>query len=305
MPIKVACSCGQNLAAPDTLAGKKAKCPKCGRLITIPSPSTGETGQSFNDLLDEVGMTASRTGVRCPSCSADMPRDAALCVQCGYDVQKGQHIQTDTEDNEQQEEEDEFAGQYESHGVEGLDRAEREILRLKKQEKFLAKGVPWWAILLTLAVLIYFLVRMVTTPQDQAMRETGLAAIAAAGLSAFVYYIVLIVIAFREHVRCGLFFLFVPFYLLYYAITRWTKCKSAFNYLLASSLAVVLGVGMLMLAPSLAEDEEKKSDPGRGEDSETAHVLPTIELTASRLCQPHRRHRSAEPVSMWKPQDQA
>lgn len=40
MPISTACpGCGQTIAAPDTAAGHKAKCPKCGGVIQIPSPS--------------------------------------------------------------------------------------------------------------------------------------------------------------------------------------------------------------------------------------------------------------------------
>lgn len=170
------------------------------------------------------------------------------------------------------------------------------------------KGAPWWAIFLALAILAYFLVRMVVVPasdRDLAMNETGIATIAAGGLVFFAYSIVLTVIAFREEVRCGLFFLFVPFYSLYYVITRFSKCKSAFNYVWASGLAVGLGVGMLLLAPMVGGEDEKKSGPGESSDPEAAFVLPTIELTASRLYQPYRRHRSVAPVSMWRPQDQA
>lgn len=39
MSIQFRCSCGQTLAAKDGSAGKKAKCPKCGKLSTIPSPT--------------------------------------------------------------------------------------------------------------------------------------------------------------------------------------------------------------------------------------------------------------------------
>ena len=38
MPIKVTCSCGKTLTAPDAAAGKRAKCPGCGQVITIPAP---------------------------------------------------------------------------------------------------------------------------------------------------------------------------------------------------------------------------------------------------------------------------
>jgi DNA-directed RNA polymerase subunit RPC12/RpoP len=35
MPV-VACTCGKKLRARDDLAGKKVKCPGCGRLLTVP-----------------------------------------------------------------------------------------------------------------------------------------------------------------------------------------------------------------------------------------------------------------------------
>ena len=38
MPIPVTCACGKKLNAPDTLAGKRAKCPTCQKLVLIPEP---------------------------------------------------------------------------------------------------------------------------------------------------------------------------------------------------------------------------------------------------------------------------
>ena len=37
MPIQMNCaSCGKTLSAPDTAAGKKAKCPSCGQIMVVP-----------------------------------------------------------------------------------------------------------------------------------------------------------------------------------------------------------------------------------------------------------------------------
>lgn len=36
MSIQFSCACGHNLNAPDEMAGKRAKCPKCGAVISIP-----------------------------------------------------------------------------------------------------------------------------------------------------------------------------------------------------------------------------------------------------------------------------
>ena len=57
MPIKVTCQCGQQFAARDELAGKRAKCPKCGTVLTIPQPHSQDgTGKHLGDLLDDAGM---------------------------------------------------------------------------------------------------------------------------------------------------------------------------------------------------------------------------------------------------------
>ena len=42
MPIVVRCSCGKSLRAPDSLAGKAARCPACKSPLRIPADSSGE-----------------------------------------------------------------------------------------------------------------------------------------------------------------------------------------------------------------------------------------------------------------------
>lgn len=41
MTIKVRCTCGKSLKAPDNLAGKKGTCPGCGKQLTIPAAPGG------------------------------------------------------------------------------------------------------------------------------------------------------------------------------------------------------------------------------------------------------------------------
>jgi len=36
MPIAVACKCGKKFQAPDSLAGKRVKCPGCQQLLVVP-----------------------------------------------------------------------------------------------------------------------------------------------------------------------------------------------------------------------------------------------------------------------------
>src|SRR5687768_5574069 len=37
MPIEVSCECGKRLRAPDSSAGRRAKCPGCGRVLQVPA----------------------------------------------------------------------------------------------------------------------------------------------------------------------------------------------------------------------------------------------------------------------------
>ncbi len=38
MPITFDCACGKTLRVPDTHAGKRAKCPACSAVVTVPEP---------------------------------------------------------------------------------------------------------------------------------------------------------------------------------------------------------------------------------------------------------------------------
>lgn len=110
MPINVVCPCGQKLSAKDSLAGKTVKCPKCGKPLRIGSgdssatsvgakrgPAQGHnrpTHDPIGDLLDEVGITVSRTGRRCPDCGSDMTKEAVICIECGYHTETGRRLKT-------------------------------------------------------------------------------------------------------------------------------------------------------------------------------------------------------------------
>ena len=64
MPISVTCKCGKKLNAPDTLAGKKAKCPGCSAMLVVPEVlELIEDEIEFIDeaeLVDEVPLPKAR-----------------------------------------------------------------------------------------------------------------------------------------------------------------------------------------------------------------------------------------------------
>ena len=55
MPIEFRCSgCGRLLRTADDTAGKQAKCPQCGEILTIPNSTTAHAGQPTDDGLNEA-----------------------------------------------------------------------------------------------------------------------------------------------------------------------------------------------------------------------------------------------------------
>jgi len=82
MPIKVQCSCGKRLSAPDRLAGKTVKCPGCGSPLKVPGAGGTERkirvqcgcGKVFAAPMRLAGKT-----VKCPGCG--LPLDVVKPVE--------------------------------------------------------------------------------------------------------------------------------------------------------------------------------------------------------------------------------
>jgi predicted lipid-binding transport protein (Tim44 family) len=92
--ISVECACGKKLKAPASAVGRKAKCPKCGNVMTItappPPPVEDDALGALYDLASEEKHASSSDTVddspRCPKCAASMNVGDVLCVNCGYDL---------------------------------------------------------------------------------------------------------------------------------------------------------------------------------------------------------------------------
>lgn len=62
MPIKVSCACGKNLSVKDEIAGRRIKCPDCGKALSIPKPKPPtEVPADEWDLADEAGEVDDET----------------------------------------------------------------------------------------------------------------------------------------------------------------------------------------------------------------------------------------------------
>lgn len=98
-PLYLTCECGRKVTAPANLAGKAVQCPTCRQLIKVPKPTvhaalTKPQKDPLSELLDEVDLSKSRTGHRCPECRQDMQPDDVLCIRCGYNIESGKKLTT-------------------------------------------------------------------------------------------------------------------------------------------------------------------------------------------------------------------
>ncbi len=129
MPIPVRCACGKALNAPDSLAGKKAKCPGCGAVLSIPAagvapaakpaapaprpaaapakptPKPAASGTkavpkptSPAQAKTEVATPADGKDLHayssCPTCNSFVSKKDAICVQCGTHLVTGKQLST-------------------------------------------------------------------------------------------------------------------------------------------------------------------------------------------------------------------
>ncbi|MBI2920407.1 MAG: hypothetical protein HYY18_04920 [Planctomycetes bacterium] len=103
--IRFTCTCGKLMTAPDSEAGKRGRCPKCGAAVAVPRPARAEPEL---ELLEVGGPAASRpraaaplpsdppqvrgAQVMCPACGTSYPGDVLLCIPCGIEIASGRPI---------------------------------------------------------------------------------------------------------------------------------------------------------------------------------------------------------------------
>jgi hypothetical protein len=251
MPIKVSCHCGQSFMAKDELKGQTLLCPKCHQPLTIgeeQQAAAGRRGSGIDDLLDEAGVQAVG-GPPCPRCGAPLKPNAVLCIECGYHLETGEKI---------------AAAKIRKSGERGhgeaaedlLERAAERIAEDKLEERKTRKqGLPAWIYLVMLVLLVGFAISMFMIPKDQAFLISGFVIIGFSSLYSTYLGIRIIIVAFSESLTCGLLYLFLPFYPLYYIFTRWDQVGAFFLLQIAAGIVSSIGWGIVSLAPMMAEKE--------------------------------------------------
>ena len=87
-PITYRCECGKTVAAPQTLAGRRAKCPACDRVFTVPTPGSAPPAANTGPLDAEPDSLAGRV---CSVCQTAIERgeEACLCPSCRSPYHRG------------------------------------------------------------------------------------------------------------------------------------------------------------------------------------------------------------------------
>ena len=289
MPIKVTCQCGKSFAAKDELAGKAVKCPNCQQPLRIPSagiaaplPSKAPLAaaapaapaaspHAAGSLFDEVGLKAAPAGAMlCPGCAQPMPQNAVLCVKCGYNLKLGRRMETLRFG-----EGGSVAGAG-AHGASTADLMNKAAVLIeedKEAERSKTKeGMPWWVYLIGLLMVTGFVILMMVIPQQNAIAVAGLSLMGIGGLVATYAQIRMLIVAFNENVVQGLLFWFVPFYALFYIITRWDRCGGYFLMSIGGGILSGVGIGVIIVAGSMRGNDGAQLPIG--ERPRLASVMP-------------------------------
>ncbi|MDA1052558.1 MAG: zinc ribbon domain-containing protein [Planctomycetota bacterium] len=258
MPIKVACQCGASFAAKDELAGKAVRCPKCKQPLKIPVPAAAPAQAppgGLDDLFDEVGIAAKK-GPSCPKCHAELKPNAIMCVACGVDLQSGEH-------REGVKIQDMSRGGHGEAADSLLDRAARQIeIDKVEDKKNLTHGAPAYVYIFGLGVIVAFASLMMALKDNRGLAFwiTGLSIIVFGDLIAAYYGIRIIIVAFMESVGQGFLYLLVPFYALYYIITRWDRTGKFFMQNLRALGLCLFGLFLMWIGSLIKPEDKRKSE---------------------------------------------
>jgi hypothetical protein len=90
-PSTASCTtCGRTFALPDNFEGSRIRCPFCGDLapvradVAFPAARPAKPSYVVHEMDDRP----------CPECGQRLPRQAVLCVACGYHLQTGAKLET-------------------------------------------------------------------------------------------------------------------------------------------------------------------------------------------------------------------
>lgn len=278
MPIKVSCACGAAFNAKDELAGKTVKCPKCTQPLRIPTPggqvvspqaapqagpvqrSAPAPASNIPSIFDEAGIEAAPQGVPiCPSCHKPIRPGTILCVNCGFNMQTGRKLQTQS-----------FTVK-EGHGVsvevalaKAADRIADEI---NEERKKTSEGLPWFVYLVMFLAMVGLMAALLLMPPENSIMLIGMVIVGIAGLVNLYAGISILIVAFKDSVAQGIMCIVIPLYGLIYIIMHWSECGTYFLIQIGSNIVAGGGWGIVIYGASRI-----------GEEKETTKYIPGFEM---------------------------
>lgn len=274
-------NCGNRFEVDGALAGKKCRCKKCGHVFVIPvphrpagtpaPPPSPSPSRPPLRTFDSTGQATSPDGAR-PRAAAPTPRTSRLDPPPRpKPAPAPPPVPNFLDDDDPYAIGDEPAPVLTRLGAPPPG-ADEEFLPprgpkpapsapKKKKKKRTAgswfENVPGWAWLAVVGTYgLLFLLALASSTM------AGVFAVVM-GLTIVGLYLVggigMLVVPFRESVVCGLLYLFLPFYALYYLITRWQDMRPWF---LTSLSGVGLAVVSALLLPAVAPGMRAGAGPG-------------------------------------------
>ena len=298
MTIVFSCAnCGKRFEVDRTVAGKKAKCKQCGHIFVIPTPRVvapqPASRQPASRRDDEDAWSArqaepvpdpfDRFGLHEPTPAA---KPAASTYLPSYA------------------DEEELPPPKRIGPTPGASRTESSASRWSSGRRGFWDGIPGPMYMALFGTVACAAVLALLVP------STGIFLMVAAGalfLILWLYgFLGMLVLPFQESAACGLMCMFVPFYALYYLITRWDTMRGPFlSGLAAYGIVVLTAIGMpavnaarMAAQRAAADDELVRDEQPAGDDvaDDDAADEPAA-IPARKRPAPGARKRPAGPAA--------
>jgi hypothetical protein len=251
MPIQVECEdCGKRYKLNDASAGKRGKCRNCGNVFTIPAADAvhAETVALEPAAAPRARSVAVRRPAARPRKAPATAPQSATADEMGFDLGALENLErTGTVDND-----------YTPVPLAPPPLAaapSRPVpmarpLGMPQRRPAVVSGldglirfVPWVLLggFLLLGIAIGILSGSVAVGLVGALIIVGFLLALAGSLWG-------VVVPFMESILCGLLYLFLPLYPLYYLITRWDEMRRPFWLSMGGSVLVIVGFLIAMVA---------------------------------------------------------
>jgi len=265
MPIGFSCDgCGKSYQVDDSLAGKRVKCKSCAFIMNVPAPTRtppprGSASPANRPELKSFGAPEPPQASAKPRPSPSAPGPSNIY---GLDEEVMEEAARPSYDDEFDAPPMRRPGKVKARRNQGV--------RDGSIPGF--SGPMLWVNLVFLGLIILLGLASLATPVAFPffVIVAGLTALALSGI-AFIWFLK---ISFGESAACGLMFLFLPFYSLYYLISRWPEMKRPFLINLIGGgvyLYALMITGVVISKAALQPGEP--GQPARAGQFQTAEQL--------------------------------